>query len=887
MQRAFWTRWTRRRADDFADEIESHIAMETDRLMRDGMSADDARFAARRAFGNPTAAREHFREHRPGWTLESIGQDVRYGWRTLRHSPAFTIVAVTSLALGIGANTTMFSVINALLLQTPAHVRDAARINRVYFAVPGPDGVAQPWPTQGYKVYTRLRDRVHGVESVAAFAERQISSGRGADARRLDGVLVTPSFMTVLGTRPALGRFFDPSEERDENEHVAVVSYELWQTQYGGEATVLGKTIDVSGMPYTIIGVAPRRFTGVNTNHVDLWLPLGAATRLWSANALNPESSGYWLECVGKRRKGITVARVEREMTREYRALYRDAPLYETTFAKASAFAGPLVVARGPERGADARVALWLAAVSVVVLLIACANVANLLLLRGLARARETALRLSLGATRARLARQAMIEGLLLAVVGAIGALVVARWSGSALRAFLLPTADRAAVVNGPVIGFMLAVTVVTGILASIVPAFVTARRDFGPLVSAGRTSGARERLRLLRTLVGSQVALATMLLIGAGLFVTSLRNVHAIDLGLDIDHVLYVKLYGGARQKSQDSVARARAAAMYNTMVERVRGVPGVARASLTAGEPFASGFGLGIGRRGSARPAPGTPVPFGRAVGSDYFETMGTRLLRGRFFNASDHQAGKRVAIIDESTARQFWPNADPLDACAIVDSGSSCTEIVGVVSNTVLWNVVGDKGMVVYVPLESPWGQPATMMEVRTSGEPAAIIGLVRQAILSVSPDLPWVDIQPVARRLDPQIRPWRLGASMFTAFGLLALSLAAVGLYGLLSYGVAQRTHEIGVRKALGAADGRVIRMVLGDALAMTAVGVVIGSGLALVAGKAIAAQLYQVSPRDPLVFAVCAVVLILVAIVACTAPMRRALGVDPIVALRSD
>jgi len=479
-----------------------------------------------------------------------------------------------------------------------------------------------------------------------------------------------------------------------------------------------------------------------------------------------------------------------------------------------------------------------------------------------------------------------LIEGVLLAVVGAIGALLVARWSGATLRTFLLPKAEASAVLNGRVLAFMLGATVVTGILASIVPAIVTARRDFGPLVSAGRTSGTRERLRLLRTLIGSQVALATMLLIGAGLFVTSLRNVRGIDLGVDVDHIMYVQL-DSPRARRNDSTAAAVLRATYNTMVERVRAVPGVARATLTAGEPLASGWAISLQRRGGPPPAPGQPMPFGRAVGSDYFETMGTRLVRGRFFNAEDHLPGKRVAIIDENTAKKFWPDGNPVDPCAYLGDNTQCTEIVGVVANTVLWEMTGDKGLIVYVPIESPWAQSVTMMEVRTSRDPAALVGPVRQAVLSVSSDLPWVDVQPVARRLDPQLRPWRLGASMFTAFGVLALCLAAVGLYGLLSYGVAQRTHEIGVRKALGAADSRVIRMVLGDALAMTLVGIAIGIGLALAAGKAIAAQLYQVSPRDPLVFVVCAAVLVIVAIVACAAPMRRALGVDPIVALRTD
>jgi predicted permease len=494
---------------------------------------------------------------------------------------------------------------------------------------------------------------------------------------------------------------------------------------------------------------------------------------------------------------------------------------------------------------------------------------------------------LSLGATRARLARQSLIEGLVLATAGALGALLVARWSGATLRAFLLPKADDSAVVDSRMIAFMLAITVVTGVLASIVPAIVTARRDFGPLVSAGRTSGARERLRLLRTLIGTQVALATMLLIGAGLFVSSLRNVRGIDLGLDVDHLLYVQLDAGSRSKVRETAAAAAIGATYDAMLKRVRTVPGVVRASLTAGEPLASGWGISLQRRGGEPPAQGTPVPFGRAVGSDYFETMGTRLVRGRFFNAEDHVPGKRVAIVDESTAKHYWPNGDVIDPCVYLGDMTACTEVVGVVSNTVLWEMTGNKGFIVYVPIESPWAQNVTMMEVRTSRDPASLIASVRQAVTSVASDLPWVDIQPVARRLDPQIRPWRLGASMLSAFGVLALCLAAVGLYGLLSYAVAQRTHEIGIRKALGAADRRLIGTVLGDALAMTTVGIVIGIGLALALGKAISAQLYQVSPRDPAVFVICSAVLLLVAIVACAAPMRRALRVDPIVALRAD
>ena len=321
--------------------------------------------------------------------------------------------------------------------------------------------------------------------------------------------------------------------------------------------------------------------------------------------------------------------------------------------------------------------------------------------------------------------------------------------------------------------------------------------------------------------------------------------------------------------------------------MLESVRRVPGVAKATLTAGEPLTSGWGISLKRRGGEPLADGSSVPMGRAVGTDYFETMGTALRRGRYFTAADHLPSANVAIIDEATARKYWPDGQGLDPCVYLDGGQTCTEIVGVVENTVLWEITGERGSIIYVPVESWPNHDVNMMEVRTTGDPSASIDAVRRAMLSVSPELPWVDIQPLNRRLDPQLRPWRLGASMFTAFGALALGLAAVGLYGLLSYSVARRAHEIGIRKALGAPAAGVVRMVIRGGLGMTVPGVIIGVAIALAAGRFIASQLYGVSPRDPTVVILCAAVLVAVAIVACLAPARRATKVDPMVTLRTE
>jgi predicted permease len=495
-------------------------------------------------------------------------------------------------------------------------------------------------------------------------------------------------------------------------------------------------------------------------------------------------------------------------------------------------------------------------------------------------------MRLSLGATQGRILRQWLVEGALLATAGAVCAVVLARWSSTAVHAFLIPHAAGPSILEPRFLLFTAVVAIGTGLLASLVPAFVTSRRNFAPLLGSGRAGGSPRRLAIQRMLIGGQVSLAMLLLIGAGLFVTSLRRVRGIDLGVDVEHVLYVKLDGGSMQKTADDPS-ADADARYAAMLESVRRTPGVAHATLSAGEPLTSGWGLSLRRRAGGELPPNTPVPFGRAVGTDYFETMQTRLLRGRWFNAADHSASARVAIIDETTAKQYFPDGNGLNPCVYLDGASECTAIVGVVANTVLWEVTGRRDAIIYVPHAAWPSRSFSMMEVRTVGDPTVMVPAIRRAILATAPELPWIDIRPLSERIAPQYRSWQLGASMFTAYGVLALCLAAVGLYGLLSYMVTQRSHEIGIRKALGAPEGQVVRSVLRGALGMTLAGVAVGVVIALGAGRLIASELYGVSPRDPFVIVVCAAALVAVTIVACFAPARRATKVDPIIALRAE
>ncbi len=482
--------------------------------------------------------------------------------------------------------------------------------------------------------------------------------------------------------------------------------------------------------------------------------------------------------------------------------------------------------------------------------------------------------------------RQWLVEGALLAAFGAACAIVLARWTAAAIQTFLIPQAEGRGIVEPRFLVFTAGIAIGAGLLASLVPALITARRNFAPLLGTGRSDSSPRRIAIQRGLIGGQVALAMLLLVGAGLFVTSLRNVRAINLGIDVEHVLYVKLDAGSIRKLNTDPG-ARSGAEYAGMLENVRRAPGVVAATVTAGEPLTSGWGITLRRRAGEEIAPGTPVPMGRAVGVDYFKTMQTRLLRGRVFTAADHASAARVAIIDEATAKRYFPDGNGLASCVYVDTSGECTEIVGVVENTVLWDVTGDRNNVVYVPLEQATEHPVSMMEVRTAGDPVAMIPAIRRAMLAASPDLPWIDVRPLSERMAPQYRSWQLGASMFTAFGVVALCLAAVGLYGLLSYMVTQRSHEIGVRKALGAPSSGVIGMVLRGALGMTLTGVVVGTGIALGAGSLVASQLYGISPRDPAVMLVCAAVLIVVTIVACFAPARRATKVDPIIALRAE
>ncbi len=806
--------------------------------------------------------------------MDTLLQDLRYAVRTFVRKPGLAFAAVVCLALGIGANATIFGVVDTLLFRPPAHVQDPERVVRLYFRKHFPSFGTTTSSITGYPLYTLIRDSARAFDAVAAFTYSQNASlGRGADARRVQLVLASASYFPLLGVRPALGRFYLADEDRAGGPSVAVLGYGFWRRAFGGDSSILGRQLQLGRGSYAVVGVAPERFTGVNLQDVDVWVPLTAAPELMGAEYLNRGS--YFLQIIGRLGPGGTEA-AEREATLAFRA--EDA--YSRGDSTAVALLGPVQHARGPEMSQNAKVSIWLAAVAVIVLLVACANVANLLLARAMQRQREIAVRLAMGAAWLRLARQLVTESLLLAVAGGGAALLVTLWAGPVIRAFLLPgMAAVAAAVDGRVLLFTGAVALLTGFLAGVVPALQVGRADLTPALKAGAGEGRYRRSRLRSALLVGQVALTVMLIVGAGLFARSLRNVEGQDFGFDPAHTLVATMDLRAAGYRPAEINQ-----LNLQMLARLEGLPGVEAAAATVGHPFgwATACWVSVPGRDSI-PQLKTGGPYCQRVTPGYFAAMGTP-VRGRSFTSADR--GAPVAIVNETMARLLWPGATAIGKCFVADD-KRCAEIVGVVPDARRFNAVEGVSMHFYVPFTDDSSVFITALMVRARGRPEDLVAPVRAAMRETAANLPFAQVTPIADLVAPSTRPWRLGSTMFGAFALLALVLAAVGLYGVLSYTVAQRTNEIGIRFALGAQRRDVLRLMVGQGMQLAALGAVIGALGALAAGRVLSSLLYGVSPRDGVVLGVAVLLPIIVAAVASYLPARRASKVDPVVALRAE
>lgn len=814
--------------------------------------------------------------------MRGLLQDLRYTFRSLARGPAFTAVAVATLALGIGATTTMFGVVDTLFLSPPAGVRDADDLRRIYVVrragmVTTPDG-----GPGSYVDYEALRDRARGFSAVATFGSvSSVDYGLGERAEQIKGQMVSREYFDLLGVRPVHGRFFLADEDTDAAARSVVLSHAFWRSEFGGDRSVLGETLLLNGESATVVGVAQEGFSGTETTPVDVWIPAAAAAPLglaWEGWRTQPMAAA--ISFLGRLAHGAAPEQAAGSAATALRHAAEEIPELDP---EPDVLLGPLNTARGPKRSEPASVALWLGFAVGLVLLIATANVANLLLARATRRNREVAIRLSLGVSRGRLVRQFLTESLVLALLGGSAALLVALWGAELVRQFPLPPA--ASGINPRMLGFTFAVALGTGLFFGLAPALRAVRTDVVTGLKDGNPSGGLGRGRLRAALVAAQVTFAFVALVGAGLFVRSFDRVLSIDAGVDLDQVAVVTIDLG--KAGYDAAGQQ---AFYDEALERLRSLPGVERASLARVTPF-DGWSMGIGFSVPGREDLKVegPGPYVNYVSEDYFRTVGMPIVEGRPFDARDREGAAPAVILNEAMAQVVAPEGGALGSCiAILEQvgEGGCTEVVGIATNR--RHRLLDEDIVPYII--RPWRQypaQASSLLVRTHGDPSAALGMLRSAVHGLAPDLPYVGAQPLEGLVDSDLLPHRIGATLSTLFGALALALAAIGLYGVLAYIVAERTREIGVRRSLGARHAHVIRFVVRRAMVPVALGLATGIVAALAGTRLLAAMLHDVAPRDTAAFGAAAVVLLAVALLASYVPARRAARVDPMIALRAE
>jgi predicted permease len=822
-------------------------------------------------------------------------EDLRYAVRGLKSRPGFTVAVVLTLALGIGANTAMFSVVDRLLFRAPPLLRDPALVHRVYLArsyrgeeFTG-DGVQ-------YARYVDLTNETRSFARTATFAERHLAIGEGTDSREMQVGVVSAGFFGFFDAPPVLGRYFTTTEDAPPNgAAVAVLGYGFWQTRYGGRRDVLGQTLRIGATLYTVIGVAPRGFVGLWPGRPPAaYIPITTYGAELAANfRLRGETwwTTYhwtWASMLVQRKPGVSLEAADADLTTAYLKSYRaqDAAdhggMTPIAIARPHAIAASVLSERGPNQSSETRVATWITGVALVVWLIACANVANLLLARALRRRREIAVRLAMGVSRARLATQLLTESLLLALLGGTAGVLVAQWGGAALRAVLLRDTSGAAVVTDPrTLLFAGSAALVAGFLTGLAPILQTRRADLTQDLKAGEREGAVHRSRTRATLLVLQGALSVVLLVGAGLFVGSLRHVQHVHLGYDADSVLIVDLQmRGMHLDSTQNVS------LLRRLSDESRSIPGVSHVSRQVTMPFWSSWNTDLHVAGIDSTERLGEFQL-NAVSGEYFATMGTRLLRGRGISDQDVAGAPGAMVVSEAMARALWPGREPLGECVRVGADTApCTAVVGVAENIKSRSLGDDPGLFYYLS-SAQFNPEMGGLFVRVHGDAAHAKETVRRSLQPLMPGASYVTVTPLADVLGSQTQSWELGATMFTVFGMLALALAAIGLYSVIAYNVAQRTHELGVRSALGAQLGDLVRLVLTDGMRLALVGVVLGSVIAFIVGRWAQPLLFEQSARDPAVFAGVAVLLLAVAALACFIPARRAGRVDPMRALRSE
>jgi predicted permease len=880
----------KRRDREFAEELESHLAMHVEDNLRAGLSPEEARRAALIKLGGVTLTHERYRDQRGLPMLETLVQDLRFGFRMLRKNPGFSLVAILTLALGVGANTAIFSVVNTVLLR-PLSYAAPERLVFIYNSAPG-FGIAKLGLMDAE--FLRLREQAHTLEQASLYTSTTLTLMGEGEPERVASGTASADLFAVLGVTMAVGRSFKLAEEPRGEANVVILSHSFWRRKFAASPDVIGQSLTLDGRGYTIVGVLPPSFKSPlelrADRAIELWIPP-------SYNAASP-CCGHGLNVVARLRAGQTLEQAQIETNEIMAGVKRDYPQGYPKDGTKQALLKPLQ----QEIVGDLRRALWVLFAAVLfVLLIACANVANLLLARSELRASEIAIRAALGAGRARIIRQLLAESLMLAVIGGGLGLMLA-WLGlgllPALGAEKIPRL-QGIVLDARVLGFTLLVSLLTGIFFGLAPALQALKCDLHTaLKERGRASTSiRGRSRLRAALVVAEVALSLVLLLGAGLLIKSFSRLQQVDTGFRAEQLLTMRLYPPASTYPNDQ----RVAAFYEKLIERVRSLPGVKDATVADDLPpidWNGGSGMEVEGRpleGGGRNTAGWSV-----VSPDYFRTLGVRLLRGRLLEDTDQAQATPVAVVNEALARVHWPHEDPLGRRIrflnrpSAESTTAFLTVVGVVADVKNDGLTEAARQEVYVPLRQRTAALAGMgierqmtLAVRTSVEPLNLVNAIRQVVAALDRNVPIASVRTMDQIMATVTVQPRFNMFLLGIFAAMALVLAAVGIYGVLSYSVTQRTHEIGLRLALGAQQGDVLKLVVRQGMILALLGVAIGLAASFALTPLLMGLLYGVSATDPLTFIVIALLLTIVALMACWIPARRATKVDPLVALRHE
>jgi putative ABC transport system permease protein len=853
---------------DFNEELAQHLEAATDDNIRAGMTPEEARRQARIALGGVDQVRELHRDARGLPWLENLGRDGRYAVRTLRRSPGFTFVAIATLALGIGANTALFSVVKALLFDSP--FREPDRLLFVAEKVPEGDGAALSYPS-----LLEYQREPRAFASLAGFRLQSWNLTGGNEPERVDGLQASATLFATLGLQPMLGRAFNADEDRPGGAKVVVIGERLWRRRFGADPAVLGTSITLDGEPYSVIGVIPAA--------LQVWRPADLVTPIGYSAPWTNDRQWHSIYAVGRLAPEVSIDQARAVLDTITARLAKE---YPQENAGRSISLKPL---RDHAVG-DLRSALWvLSAVAALVLALGCVNVASLQQARGAGRLHELSVRTALGATRSRLIRQMLTENLLLGLLGSVAGLLIAHWSVKVISTMLPPIIAEAGLVRldpaalwfGSLAGLMV------GLASGVIPAWVLTMGDVAGRLKRGALGMARlGRLHVQDALVVAQVTLAVVTLVGASLMARSFARLLAVPLGIEPQGVILADLsLSWQKYPAPEDLWQ-----FYENVLREAAQQPGVASAALMTTAPMSFvPWNAGYIIEGTPPPEPGREnLSDFAAISSDYFKTLGIRLDAGRAFDERDHARSSRAAIVDRLFVKKHFPDGNAVGKRLALPSmmGEEWLEIVGVADSVRYWGPDGESSPEIYVPLLQ-FRSTYLTLAVRTRDGGAGQTAALQAAVRRVDPDQPVANLRTMADTVAGTAMARRLAAKIIAGFAVIALSLAALGLYGTLSRMVIQRTREIGIRMALGAPPSGLFSLFVGRGLRLTGLGLVLGLVAAIPLVPLLSGLLFETRPGDPVAFAVVPLVLVVVAVVACWLPARRAAEVDPVIALRAE